>query len=97
MKTFIRCRNCSNLMNDWCDKKFDSPDPDMERECPYFAYNIFADNKPIKTNYDLYRECSLEQLADLFNRIETEGRAYGPRGKYAWLKWLREKHEDEPC
>ena len=42
------------------------------------------------TNADLYRSYSDEQLAELFNQIETEGKAYGPRGKKAWLDWLKQ-------
>ena len=51
---------------------------------------------PLKrTNADLYRSYSDEQLADLFNQIETEGRAYGPRGKNAWLDWLKQEATDD--
>lgn len=42
-----------------------------------------------KTNADRIREMSDEELAEIFCRAETDGRAYGPRGKAYWLKWLR--------
>ena len=48
---------------------------------------------PVMTNADLCRSYSDEQLAELFNQIETEGRAYGPRGKAQWLKWLKQECE----
>ena len=86
-KNFVQCRNCVNLREEWCDKKKDSPDPDIDRECPY--YGCSSIEKGI-TNYDLCRSSSIEELADLFNRIETEGRVYGPRGKAAWVKWLNQ-------
>ena len=38
-----KCKNCVNLVYDWCDMAADSPDPDMERECHWFAH---------ATNYD---------------------------------------------
>lgn len=43
------------------------------------------------TNADRTRAKSDEELAELLNWVETEGRAYGPRGKAAWLDWLREE------
>ena len=51
--------------------------------------------KPI-TNADKLRAMSDEELADWVWGAETAGRAYGPRGKKAWLDWLREEASDEP-
>ena len=48
------------------------------------------DNKKL-TNADLYRSYSDEKMAELFSQIETEGKAYGPRGKAQWLNWLRQE------
>ena len=53
----MKCRNCVNLECDWCDMKADSPDPDMERECHWFAQ---------KTNADRIRAMTDEELAELF-------------------------------
>ena len=44
-----------------------------------------------QTNADRIRSYSDEQLADLFSQIETEGRAYGPRGNVQWLNWLQQE------
>ena len=57
---------------------------DMEKETV-----VFTPRK--QTNADLYRLYSDEQIAELFNQIETEGKAYGPRGKKAWLDWLKQE------
>lgn len=32
----IRCRDCEEYRNEWCEKVVDSPCPDMERDCQYF-------------------------------------------------------------
>ena len=80
----IQCRKCVFLKDYWCNEKRDSPVDDIDRDCPYYRE---------KTNGDRYRAMSNEQLAELFSEIETEGRAYGPRGKAAWLAYLEEAAE----
>lgn len=50
-----------------------------------------------RTNVDRVRAMNAEQLAELFNGIETEGRAYGPRGKNQWLDWLKQEDGTDDC
>ena len=50
----VVCKKCNNLVNDWCEKVIDSPDPDMQRDCPHFRE---------KTNADRIRSMSDEELA----------------------------------
>ena len=50
----VKCKNCNNLVNHWCETVIDSPDEDMERDCQYFW---------LKTNADLIRSMPDEQLA----------------------------------
>jgi hypothetical protein len=45
------------------------------------------------TNADKLRSMTDEELADWVWGAETAGRAYGPRGKKAWLDWLRKESE----
>ena len=52
----VVCKKCNNLVNDWCEKVIDSPDPDMQRDCQYFCE---------KTNADRIRAMSDEELAKL--------------------------------
>ena len=52
----VVCKKCNNLVNDWCEKVIDSPDPDMQRDCQYFCE---------KTNADSIRAMSDEELAKL--------------------------------
>ena len=53
----VMCKKCNNLINGWCEKKIDSPDPNMVRDCQYFWE---------KTNADRIRAMSDEALADFF-------------------------------
>ena len=50
----VVCKKCNNLVNDWCEKVIDSPDPDMQRDCQYFCE---------KTNADRIRAMSDKELA----------------------------------
>ena len=52
-----------------------------------------AYKSPIETNADRIRAMSDEELADWVWGAETDGRAYGPRGKKAWLDWLKQEVE----
>ena len=52
----VVCKKCINLVNDWCEKVIDSPDPDMQRDCQHFSE---------KTNADSIRSMSDEELAKL--------------------------------
>ena len=47
--------------------------------------------KPKQTNADRIRAMSDEEMADFVWGVETAGRAYGPRGKKAWLDWLKQE------
>ena len=50
----VVCKKCNNLINGWCEKVIDSPDPDMVRDCRHFWE---------KTNADRIRAMSDEELA----------------------------------
>ena len=50
----VVCKKCNNLVNGWCEKVIDSPDPHIARDCPHFRE---------KTNADRIREMSDEELA----------------------------------
>lgn len=32
----IKCADCAEYRNEWCEKVIDSPHPDMLRDCQYF-------------------------------------------------------------
>ena len=54
MANNVVCKECNNLVNGWCEKAVDSPDPDMQRDCQHFLG---------KTNADRIRAMSDEELA----------------------------------
>ena len=89
----VVCKKCNNLVNDWCEKVIDSPDPDMQRDCPYFRE---------KTNADRIRSMSDEELNDLFNDIYNAG--VEDAVSYEWgqytdsfewnMEWLQQPAEE---
>ena len=62
----VFCKKCNNLVNDWCEKVIDSPDPDMQRDCQHFRE---------KTNADLIRSMDDEELADMLWKTGRNYRA----------------------
>ena len=60
----VVCKKCNNLVNDWCEKVIDSPDPDMQRDCQYFCE---------KTNADLIRAMNDEELAEFLIDLADDG------------------------
>lgn len=74
------CRNCVYYHHQWCGEVHDSPDPDMERNCRHYV---------VAKKYDRVKEFTIEELADFLNQVETDGRFYGPKGKVAWVNWLK--------
>lgn len=51
-----------------------------------------VERKP-RNNFERVKQMTMEELAVLFNGAEAEGRAYGTKGKAAWLKWLNAEVE----
>ena len=62
----VVCKKCNNLVNDWCEKVIDSPDPDMQRDCQHFRE---------KTNAQKIRAMSDEELADMLWKTGRNYRA----------------------
>ena len=88
----VVCKKCKNLVNDWCEKVIDSPDPDMQRDCQYFCE---------KTNADRIRSMTDDELNDLFNDIYNAGvddaveYEWGHRtNSFEWtMEWLQKPAE----
>lgn len=49
----VQCKRCANLRNDWCDKKHDSPDPDLIRDCQYYRTKTHSDRIRAMTDEEL--------------------------------------------
>ena len=71
----VMCKKCNNLINGWCEKKIDSPDPNMVRDCQYFWE---------KTNADRIRAMNDEELARFFS--ETFCNGYGKPQLAEWIQ-----------
>ena len=80
----VVCKKCNNLVNDWCEKVIDSPDPDMQRDCHHFCE---------KTNADRIRAMSDEELANfLAYTWATSARAW-QKDTGETLHWLKQNAE----
>ena len=88
----VVCKKCNNLVNGWCEKVIDSPDPDMQRDCQHFRE---------KTNADRIRSMTDDELNDLFNDIYNAGvddaveYEWGHRtNSFEWtMDWLQQPAE----
>ena len=88
----VVCKKCNNLVNDWCEKVIDSPDPDMQRDCQCFCE---------KTNADKIRSMKDDELNELFNEIYNAGvddavsYDWGKRtNSFVWtMEWLKQQAE----
>ena len=88
----VVCKKCNNLVNDWCEKVIDSPDPDMQRDCQHFCE---------KTNAQKIRSMSDDELNELFRDIYNAGAEdavayeWGQRANsFEWtMEWLQQPAE----
>ena len=88
----VVCKKCNNLVNDWCEKVIDSPDPDMQRDCQHFCE---------KTNAQKIRSMSDDELNELFHDIYNAGAEdavayeWGQRtNSFEWtMDWLQKTAE----
>ena len=88
----VVCKKCNNLVNDWCEKVIDSPDPDMQRDCQHFCE---------KTNAQKIRSMSDDELNELFHDIYNAGAEdavsyeWGQRkNSFEWtMEWLKQPAE----
>ena len=90
----VVCKKCKNLVNDWCEKVIDSPDPDMQRNCQHFCE---------KTNADRIRSMTDDELNEMFHEIYNAGAEdavayeWGQRtNSFEWtIEWLQKPAEGE--
>lgn len=83
----MKCGNCKNLMDGWCNILYDSPDPDLEREC--VSYKLM-------TNYDRIKQMSVEEMAEFISHF-TDGYhtpAQNKRRRKDMIKWLEQEVEE---
>lgn len=64
----MKCNNCKHLRDGWCNILYDSPDPDIEREC---------DSYKTRSNYDRIKQMSVEDMAKMLANEIPHGDCYG--------------------
>ena len=84
----VVCKKCNNLVNDWCEKVIDSPDPDIQRDCPHFRE---------KTNADRIRAMSDEELATHLHDIGWDCHLCAEHGRLDNEPLLRGEKCDDKC
>ena len=84
----VVCKKCNNLVNGWCEKVIDSPDPDMQRDCQHFCE---------KTNADRIRAMSDEELATHLHDIGWDCHLCAEHGRLDNEPLLRGEKCDEKC
>ena len=88
----VMCKKCNNLINGWCEKKIDSPDPNMVRDCQYFWE---------KTNADRIRAMSDEELVEFIKNIKVRAvlcKAVKNNDAFKELcsaEWLKQPYKEE--
>lgn len=86
----VKCKNCKNFKDDWCEKVADSPYPDLERDCNHFSQ---------ATNADRIRAMGDEELAEFLDGIHSCSRCrrMGNDCFPHWNveKWLKKPAEEE--
>lgn len=88
----MKCKQCNFLHNQWCERVWNSPDEERERDCRYFKQ---------KTNADRIRAMTDEDLADLFRyRGCPPDRLTGKCVKVGvceacWVDWLKQPVEEK--
>lgn len=55
----VKCKNCANMVNHWCEKVLDDPEEDRLRDCQYYR---------TRTNGERLRQMSDEELGALMCR-----------------------------
>ena len=90
----VKCKNCNNLTNGWCEKKIDSPDPNIVRDCQYFWE---------KTNADRIRAMSDEEFVkfighnSLCDQIQNDNGAWCKKHRVCedcLVDWLKQPAEE---
>ena len=70
-----KTKSCKNSC--WC-----AADKDFGENCEWYDQ---------LTNGDRIRSMSESELAEGINRVESDARYYGPKGKAVWLNWLQQE------
>lgn len=56
----VKCKYCTIYSNEWCNIKSDSPDPELERNCPHYI---------VATNFHHIKSMNIDELASYLVKI----------------------------
>ena len=95
------CKKCNILINGWCEKKIDSHDPNMVRDCQYFWEKTNADRIRAMSDEELARKLVNASYRYDWKQDEdywyfpngTTKTNYKPKAIEAWLEWLKQPVE----
>ena len=63
----MKCKNCKNLINHWCEKVIYSPIEYMDRECKYYE---------VMNNADRIKNMSVEEMANFILTISDDEKSF---------------------
>ena len=92
----VVCKKCNNLVNGWCEKVIDSPDPDMQRDCQHFCEKTNADRIRSMNDEELamflcdFRSCD----ADEYMCEGCKAEKYCHAGHKGTIDWLQQPAEE---
>lgn len=91
----VKCKNCNNLRNHWCETIIDSPDEEHERDCQYFWQKTNADRIRAMTDEELAKfmcewcNCDIGYCPGVSLCTPSLGKANG------LVKWLQQPAEEK--
>ena len=86
----VQCKRCVNLRNDWCDKKHDSPAPELVRDCQYYRAATNADRIRAMTDEELAAWLRVVTACEGCPAVENfDDCRHGKDCEEKWLEWLR--------
>ena len=89
----VVCKKCNNLVNDWCEKVIDSPDPDMQRDCQHFCEKTNADRIRAMSDAQLVQMLTIGRGGFSCSKCE-ESEDCGQNCEIQCLKWLQQPAEE---
>ena len=93
----VVCKKCNNLVNDWCEKVIDSPDPDMQRDCQYFCEKTNADCIRAMSDYELAQMLAVGKWTfTCFKCLEFIDGECSMKCVERCLEWLQQPAEQKP-
>ena len=92
----VVCKKCNNLVNDWCEKVIDSPDPDIQRDCQHFCEKTNADRIRSMSDYELAQMLAVGKGAfDCFKCRKFIDGECSMKCYEQCLEWLQQPAEGE--